>query len=226
MINFKTLSIIALATIGLQSCKTATSSNILWVSGIKTECAAGAGTMNCLNIQNGEELDAQPWQKYYSDIEGFQFEEGTVKKIKVDKIKIDPKDTPADASSLKYKMIKEIRTLPDARLDLKGSWELANMDGKPINKMIVLPTLNIDLSKMQVSGNGGCNGYSGQIENLNSKEMYLGDMLSTLKACSNENIEADYFKKLATADFYTVKFKILTIYNKFGENILSFYKKD
>lgn len=87
MINFKTLSILALAAIGLQSCKTA-SSNTLWVSGVKTECTAGAGTMQCLNIQNGEELDAQSWQNFYSDIKNFQFEEGYLKKIKVTKRKL------------------------------------------------------------------------------------------------------------------------------------------
>lgn len=223
MINFKTLSIIALAAIGLQSCKTATS-NTLWVSGVKTECTEGAGTMQCLNIQNGEELDAQPWQKLNSEIKNFQFEEGYLKKIKVSKTKSVRANVPADASSLQYSMVKELRKIPDTRLDLKGSWVLANMDGKPLNRMIVLPTLDFDVSKMQFSGNGGCNTYSGEIAMLEAKHMKLGDMLKTAMECANENIEGNYLKKLATADHYSVKGEILTMYNKYGENILSFFK--
>lgn len=121
-------------------------------------------------------------------------------------------------------MVKELRKLPDTRLDLKGSWVLANMDGKPLNRMIVLPTLDFDVSKMLISGNGGCNTYSGQIAKLEAKHMKLGNMLNTAMACANENIEAKYLKKLATADHYTVKGEILTMYNKYGENILSFFK--
>ena len=223
MISLKSFGIIALAVIGLQSCKTA-SNNTLWVSGMKTECSTGAGTTNCLNIQKGEELDAQPWQNFYSNIEKFEFEEGYLKKIKISTSKINAKDVPADGSSIRYTMVKELRKIPDARVELKGSWILANMDAKPLNRMIVLPTLDFDLTKMQFSGNGGCNTYSGQITSLETKHMKLGDALTTLKACGNENIEAKYLQKLATADFYTVNAGILTMYNKFGENILSFFK--
>jgi len=222
MISLKSFGIIALAAIGLQSC--GSTNNTLWVSGIKTECDAGAGTKNCLNIQQGEELDAQPWQNFYSDIENFEFEEGYLKKIKISKSKINAKDVPADASSVKYTMVKELRKIQDVRSELSGSWVLANMDAKPINKMVVLPTLDFDLAKMQFSGNGGCNSYSGQIVSLESKHMKLGNSLSTMKACNNENIEAKYLKKLATADYYLLKAGILTMYNKYGENVLSFFK--
>lgn len=224
MINFKTISIFALAVIGLQSCKTA-SSNTLWVSGVKTDCETAAGMTKCLNVQRGEELDAQPWQTLTSNIDGFQFEEGFAKKITIKSEKMDAKDVPADALSMKYTQVKELRKIADDKTALSGSWVLANLDGKPLNRMIVLPTLNIDLAKMQVSGNGGCNTYSGGFKSLNSKEMRLGDMLNTMMACNNENIEAQYLKKLSTADYYTVRVDILTIYNKFGDNILSFYKK-
>ena len=82
--------ILALMTITfiVSSCtvteKAASNTNeIWWISGIKTECSGVAEKMNWLNIHKGENTNDPNWENLYSSIEGFEFEEGFLKKIEV-----------------------------------------------------------------------------------------------------------------------------------------------
>lgn len=106
-----------------------------------------------------------------------------------------------------------------------GSWTLATLNDSPINRMVAVPTLEIDTDAMRVFGNSGCNTYNGPLEALNSKEFKVSDKIaSTMMACNTENIEGTYLQTLATATKYEVKNGMLKLYNKTGKNVLSFIK--
>ncbi len=209
----------------LSSCVTTTKTNTFWTSGYKTEASGGAGKMQVINIHKGDDLDKGTWEYFYTPIQGFEFEEGYMQKIEVKETKIDPSKVPADASSIRYDLVKVIEKQKDTRMEIHGDWTLATINNNPINRMVILPSLNIDLTKMQISGNGGCNILSGKIESITKSSIKLGPIMATLKACIEPNIESEYFLELNNIKSYEVKNSMLTFVNEKGENILSFIKR-
>lgn len=209
----------------LQSCSTPKNETI-WVSGFQTECDAGAGKSKCLKVFNGEDLENQKWENMSASIEGFEYEEGYMKKIEVNKVELDAEKVPADATSIKYKLVKELEKKADPRVQLNGNWVLASINGGKINRMIVLPTMKIDLNTMSISGNGGCNLYSTQISELTTQKIKLTSGLGTLMACANENIEGEYQEALSKVEKYTLKGEELEFHNNEGKVILTYIKVD
>ena len=199
---------------------------IWWVSGFKTECDAGAAKMNCLNIHKNEDINNPTWENHYSNIEGFEFEAGFLKKIEVKMEKIDPKDVPADASSIKYTLVKEIEKSVDYRMNINGEWTLSRFKDKPINSSIPIPTMKINLNQMQVNGSGGCNKYFGAIEKLTTNTIQFGAIAGTRMACFNNDIERDYLKALNTVNTYQIKGSNLIFYNATGNKVLSYTKEE
>lgn len=208
----------------LSSCASTTKTNTFWTSGFKTEASAGAGKMETLNIHKGDNLDKGEWENFYAPIQGFQFEEGLMQKIEVKETPIEKSKVPADASSIHYELVKVIEKQKDTRLDINGDWILSSLNNGPINRMVVLPTLKIDLKKMQLSANGGCNYLSGGIESITKSTITLSPMISTLKACAEENIESEFALALNEIKSYEVKNSTLTFMNEKGDKVLTFIK--
>jgi len=209
--------------VAVSCASTKPNNKILWVSGYKTE-ASGVGKMQVLNIHNGENLDNQKWENFYSPIEGFNFEEGYLKKIEVKEEKVE--NVPADASSIKYVLVKELEKTIDNRNLLNGDWILAKLNDAPINKSIVLPTLKINLGQKRISGSSGCNSYSGYIEKLSTNKLKLGNIISTEMACiSNNNIEHELYGAFGKIDSFVINNGNLTFYSADGKKLLMFIKK-
>ncbi len=59
--------------------------------------------MQCMQVRSDEQ---QPWTLFYQNIEGFQFEPGYRYQLTVSKVQLT--DVPADASSLRYRLIKVV----------------------------------------------------------------------------------------------------------------------
>ncbi|PWH85171.1 META domain-containing protein [Brumimicrobium oceani] len=209
----------------LQACSTP-KNEIMWVGGFQTECDAGAGKSKCLKVYNGEDLENQKWENMFASIEGFEYEAGYMKKIEVNKVALDAEKVPADASSIQYKMVKELEKKADPRVQLNGDWVLTSINGGNINRMIVLPTMKIELNTMSISGNGGCNLYSTQISELTTQNIKLASALGTLMACANENIEEEYQEALSKVEKYTLKGEELEFQNKEGKVILTYIRVD
>lgn len=66
--------------------------------------AMGVGPMEVLQVKEG---DATEWSFFYSNIDGFNFEPGYeyVLEVKTEKV---AEPVPADASSVKYTLVKEV----------------------------------------------------------------------------------------------------------------------
>ena len=227
------LIILLVAGVLMQSCTgakggaadSASDTQIYWVSGIKVECDAGAGKMQCLQVYTGADLENAEWEYLYASIDGFNFEEGYLKKIEVKKEKIDPTQVPADASSVKYTMVKELEKKQDYRSLIGGNWILNRLNDKPVAGAPTVPTLQIDLRGKRVSGNNGCNNYSGSIENLTSNSIKIGVIAATKKACKGDNLEAGYSQAFNNIETYQIKGENLIFYGNGGNKLLSFRKE-
>lgn len=63
----------------------------------------GVGKQKCMLVKKG---DAAEWEYFYSQIEGFTYEEGYEYVLEVSEEKME--DVPADASSIRYTLVKEV----------------------------------------------------------------------------------------------------------------------
>ncbi len=186
--------------------------------------SAGAGEQMSLLVYKGENLAEARWEIFSSPIEGFVFEKGFLRKISV--LREERDNVPADASTWKYTLIEELERQVDPRNGLEGEWILAAMNDRPLNRMVVLPDLEIRLETMQFSGSGGCNSYTGRILELNLATMALGPSISTKKACFGEYIEQEYFEHLALVTSFAVNGDTLELLNSRGERVLSFLRRE
>ena len=196
---------------GLQSCNTA-KIQTFWVSGYKVKCDTTKADENCLNVYKGEDLKDEKWKPFTAKIDGFEIEDGMLQKIKVKE------------ASNKFSLVEVLDQQQDNRIHLRGNWTLATIHGKEPDQKVVLPTLIIDIQEMQISGKGGCNLYHAQIETLTTHIVQFGNLLGTLKACDNDDIELEYHKALNQTNSYTVEGNKLTFKDADGQSVLTFIR--
>lgn len=224
--NFKILLAVLISFSLLQACSTTKNTSTFWISGYKTEADAGAGKMQALQVHRGENLRDVKWEYFYAPIEGFEFEEGYLQKITVKEEKLDPKTVPADASSIKYTLVKVLDKQKDIRTVLDGSWSLVKLNDAPLNRMVTIPTMDIDLSQKRISGNSGCNNYTGSIKKLTPSAIELSPLASTKKMCRNKNVEDEFNTAINTINTYQIKGNMVTFYDENSKKVLAFMKKD
>lgn len=109
---------------------------------------------------------------------------------------------------------------------LNGTWELSFIEGAKVSLESMFtkqrPTLIFNLPQLEISGHGGCNGFSAALT-IDSVNLKIGDPLSTMMACEG-NGEPVFFKALTAATSYKINNKVLSLMAK-GEVILRFNKK-
>lgn len=209
--------------LALTSCS-AQKTSIFWVNSYKSPCM-GVGKMMCLIVSKNKDLSKAKWQPIYEGIEGFNFEEGYLQKIQVKVTQLKAKDVPADASTIKYTLVKVLEKRKDYKTSIAGSWILKNINDKAIENIKNIPTLNIDLEGKRIFGNSGCNNYNGGIFDFSANAIHFTPIVSTRMACINDNVEHQYFQQLDSVFSYQLKGNILTFYNTEGKKVLSFIQK-
>lgn len=105
-----------------------------------------------------------------------------------------------------------------------SSWELAEINGKPIDKQdfAKIPTLNFDKTESRVSGTSGCNSMSGTFK-VEEDKITFGPIMGTKMAC-----EGTGENQFMTAFNTVQKFKLgkkLYLYDGVGNKALCFTKK-
>jgi heat shock protein HslJ len=218
---FKTIIIIGMLV--LQSCST---NKVLWVNSYKSNCTAGVGDMQCLLVNKEANLENANWENFYSTIEGFNFNPGYFQKIKVKTTKLKEKDVPADASSIKYKLIEVIEQVEDIRFRLNDIWVVTSINGKTLDKNNDLPQVEINISKMKILGNDGCNNFTGKIKLLTSNEILIENIAATRKMCPDMTITNLFNAGLQNTSNYNLKELNLFFYDKEGNETLVLKKID
>ncbi|ACS79096.1 META domain-containing protein [Maridesulfovibrio salexigens] len=208
------------------ACSPVKNSEIYWVNSYKQDCV-GVGPMKCMLVQKGENPDQSQWQNFYSQIEGFEYQPGFIYKLKVKEEKMQ--DVPADASSIKYTLLKVLEKKEDARLKLSGNWEAVKINGSVIKiprirGAGVIPHLNIDISEMQISGSDGCNNFNGRITKVAKQKIEWGPVASTMKLCANMSIVDSFNQAFNAVAEYRINGDSLVLTDNEGKELLEFAK--
>jgi len=69
----------------------------------QTRDCSGVGKQKCMLVKKGNAAD---WEFFYDQIQGFNYEEGYEYVLNVEEQKVE--NPPADASSIRYRLVKEI----------------------------------------------------------------------------------------------------------------------
>ena len=198
---------------------------ILYVNSSKVDCT-GVGKMKCLQTQESVTLKPNDWKNFYGNIEGFEFDPGYIYKLAVKKEKLDPATVPADASTLKYSLVKVIEKNKDEKMRLDDTWTLKSINNEAIDSETFKkqPILEIQLNKMKIFGNDGCNNMFGSIKSLNEKNITFGALGGTKMACPNMEISSKYTSVLGKTKTYKIDDLQLYFYDADGNELLRFEK--
>ena len=107
----------------MMSCNITPETKALWINSARIDCV-GVGPMQCLQVKYSPE---EAWSNFYQDIEGFAYEPGYIYEVSVELIRMDPANVPADASSIRYKLVEVISKKPDELLRLNDVWALTDI---------------------------------------------------------------------------------------------------
>jgi heat shock protein HslJ len=229
------LLLFSLLMLGIISCKTATKNNALntvektfWINSAKLPCH-GVGPMSCLQVQDGEKIEEGRWQNFFSNIEGFEYEPGNIYKIVVAVEQLPP-PIPADASSLRYRLVKVISKTADKTLAITDIWlvEKVGEYEKPKGMGDKSLTFEFNASERRMFGFSGCNTLRGPITKLTETELEFGNLASTMMACGQANMELE--RAVSNAFSQTKKYKrdgmLLTLIGAGNEVLMVLRKVD
>lgn len=161
-----------------------------WVNSYKVNCE-GVGDMNCLLVQKAEITEPGKWINFYSKIEGFEYEPGYIYKLKVREVPVE--NPPADASSIKYELVKVLEKKEDLDLNINDTWVVTVIEDNAI-QTDRMPTVEIQLASRTISGTDGCNRYTGSIISVGQGAIELGPLASTRMMCPDMEY-ADQFNQ-------------------------------
>ncbi|MCB1968820.1 MAG: DUF4377 domain-containing protein [Geminicoccaceae bacterium] len=215
------------AAMTITSCSALSGDDSFWVDSFKVPCA-GVGKMQCLQVQENEIIDPEAWQLFYDPIDGFEFETGTFQRIRVEKEVLDPATVPADASSIRYKLVEVLDRQHDPRIAINDIWVLRSLDGAEAtaDDFSEAPVLEFSLTEMTVRGHDGCNQLHGRIEELTAVEIRLGPVAATRRACIKGEGPARFDQALSKVRAYTLKERTLTLSDEDGGHQLVLTKVD
>lgn len=119
----------------------------------------------------------------------------------------------------KYILIKEYS---DAELENK-QWTLIEINGESAEGAGALrnPHLKLDGVRKRVTGNDGCNSYSGEFEIETGNKINFGLLASTEMFCEGDSISTIYYQALEKVDRYKVS-KGMMVLSAAGTDLLKF----
>lgn len=103
---------------------------------------------------------------------------------------------------------------------LRGSWEVTGFyTGSAISSPVAGSRLTLVFTTTEVSGDSGCNTYSGPFDTRGTDAIALGPLTSTLRACADPALDAQeqqYLAALQLAKTYKVSGDTLTLLREGG----------
>jgi len=114
------------------------------------------------------------------------------------------------------------------KIRLHDIWGLESMDKEKISlgERTKRPQLEIDLTKMTVAGNDGCNNFTGGIASVDAEKLVFGNIAVTRKLCVDMQIPDKFQQYLSTIQTYSLKDLKLYLYDSDGNERLTFRKID
>lgn len=90
------------STLLLSACQSTPATETLYIQDKLADCI-GVAPMKCMQVRG---QPGESWSLFYQQIEGFTFEPGYRYQLEVTKERLT--DVPADASSLRYRLVKVV----------------------------------------------------------------------------------------------------------------------
>lgn len=104
----KFLMIVGLSFLTLFSCATPynlkSDQVVMYIASETVDCV-GVAPLKCMKVKESNDSE---WTYFYSNINGFTYEPGFEYKLIVQKSEVE-KPIPADASSIRYTLVKELK---------------------------------------------------------------------------------------------------------------------
>ena len=203
-----------------------------WVNSYKTSCV-GVTPMSCLLVQKGDTLKEHAWKNFYDKIEGFEYRPGYIYKLKVKEEQKPKNEIAADASSIKYTLIKLLEKKQDLRFRLNDIWVLQEVYGEDISTFTTSkvvekkePYIEINIVRNTIIGYDGCNRINGMLASATDKDLKFGNILATRMMCQDMDLSNKFNDALIFVRHYTVENKKLYLKNKDDKTIMIFKKVD
>lgn len=227
------LLLLNLTLLAAASCQKESSNEIVnnteiwWINSSKVDCT-GVGPMSCLQIQKSDDIESGSWELFYDQIEGFEYEPGNLYQVKVEVSK-KSEPIPADASSLKYKLVEIMSKEPDPSLRLTNIWKVLEVgefkDPKSFKTGEAL-IFEINRSAGTYFGDMGCNSVRGGIKEADSENLILGPGASTMMACPDMKVEQAIGKALIETRKYKIENNQLHLLDSAGNAMIKFQTVD
>lgn len=203
---------------------------IYWVNSTKVPCVGVAPT-NCLQVFKGEILDPTEWEFFHAPIDGFEFEPGYLYKLLLREETLAGEELPADASSIRYTLVKILQKEKDKRLVLNHEWVLEILNGKAVKagadtELSERPRLEIHVGEMKYMGNDGCNNYFGGIIEMDEASIRFGIGAGTRRMCPDMQVADEYNRRLPEVTSYKVEGQTLHLFDADGIELMQFQRMD
>ncbi len=114
----------------------------------------------------------------------------------------------------------------DPQQALHDIWVLESIDGRQVETVPKRPELEINVTENRVMGTDGCNNFFGDIKAVDSSRLVLGPLAGTKKACPDMKIADQFNRNLSKVTSYKRQDLKLLLYDREGNELLSFKKVD
>lgn len=199
-----------------------------WIGSSTVPCT-GVAPIQCMQVKKGADFDALEWTYFYDTIKGFDYKPGYVYKLKVKEEKIPLDQVPADASSIKYTLIKMLDKKLQTGTLLNDIWVLEKMASGTIpNKDGIgrQAQIEINVSKKKFYGNDGCNNMMGAILKVDSENLQFSGVGTTKMACPDMGNSYKFTQALEKTNSYKIDGLKLFFFDVNGKELLQFKKVD
>lgn len=212
---------------GTNSTTADSTTNTYWVNSLKAKCV-GVESMQCLQVQRGDQLSANDWQLFYAPIQGFDYVQGYTYKLKVKETQLPAHQVPADKSSIAYELVEVLDKQVDSKWRLHDIWVLEAIEGQPLelSNERQRPRLEFNLTQQRFSGTDGCNNVFGSLQTVTADALVFGPIAATQMACVDMSIANQFQQRLGQVDEYSLDGIKLHLQDVSGKTLLSFQKTD
>ena len=180
--------------------------------------------MECLEVFQGKNLKKAQWEFIYNSIQGFEFEQGYLKKVILQKEHLNHKKVPADASSIRYTLVKELKKIKDSLNALQGNWQLTHLDGAKVSENSKEISIHFNISQNNVYGSDSCNRFFGGIKHFTENEIRIEPIGSTKRWCEDMRLADAFHRGLKNVFFYRLNKDVLFLLDKNQTLLLQFKK--
>lgn len=222
------LAYLTLTILTLVSCsifKHNKTTETMWINGYQKDCI-GVGPQKCFLVQHGDTL-TEDWKNFYDRVEGFDFEPGYIYELEVNKTILPPNEVPADASNIRYTLVKIKSKERDPKFILHDIYVVTNINGYgELKDLSKAPTFEINLTDARIGGKDGCNTYGASIEKLTNTDIQFGVAFATKMYCTPMDIADAFQKALPQVQHYQRKGMFLYLMDKNRKVVLTLKKVD